>query len=213
MHSAISSPTSWKPLPRILAQRSSRIMATHCSSQWCPRTRTAVKNGNSTGSRPIRGRSCTLCGAFTQTARSPQASSYKNRSWRQTKKNSASNNSTAPISKNQACSPWIPCPFSWAFYPNPTPSKKTITLAPDSILTVYPDGTRGLYFTGSIIVLFGVSARTAEDYKTSGLMLLKPQIITLQENGRYSSPQDLLAQGAWALFEKICNLLPLDYEP
>jgi hypothetical protein len=103
--------------------------------------------------------------------------------------------------------------YFWDVLRQPDPIKKTITLAPDSILTVYPDGTRGLYFTGSIIVLFGVNARTAEDYKTSGLMLLKPQIITLQENGRYSSPQDLLAQGAWALSEKICNLLPLDYEP
>jgi len=102
--------------------------------------------------------------------------------------------------------------YFWDVLRQPDPITKTITVAPDSILTVYPDGTRGLYFDGSMIVLFGVNARTAEDYKTSGLMLLKPQIITVQENGRYSSPQDLLAQGAWALSEKICNLLPLDYD-
>jgi hypothetical protein len=102
--------------------------------------------------------------------------------------------------------------YFWEVLRQPDPIKKTITIPPDSLLTVYPDGTRGIYFTGPLIVLFGVNARTAEDYKTSGLMLLKPQIIILQENGSYSSPQDVLTQGAWALSEKICNLLPLDYE-
>jgi len=102
--------------------------------------------------------------------------------------------------------------YFWEVLRQPDPIKKTITISPDSILTVYADGTRGLYFNGALIILFGVNARTAEDYKTSGLMLMKPQIINVQENGSYSSPQDLLAQGAWALSEKICNLLPLDYE-
>jgi hypothetical protein len=102
--------------------------------------------------------------------------------------------------------------YFWDVLRQPDPIKKTITMPPDSVITVYPDGTHGIYFTGSLIVLFGVRARTAEDYKTSGLMLMRPQIITVQENGSYSSPQDLLAQGAWALSEKICNLLPLDYK-
>jgi hypothetical protein len=102
--------------------------------------------------------------------------------------------------------------YFWDVLRQPDPIKKTITISPDSILTVYPDGTRGMYFTGSIIVLFGVNARTAEDYKVSGLTLIDPQIITIQENGSYSSPQQVLAQGVWALSEKICNLLPLDYD-
>jgi hypothetical protein len=102
--------------------------------------------------------------------------------------------------------------YFWDVLRQPDPIKKTITIPPDSVITVYADGTRGIYFTGSLIVLFGVSARTAEGYKTSGLMLMKPQIITVDENGSYSSPQDVLAQGAWALSEKICNLLPIDYD-
>lgn len=102
--------------------------------------------------------------------------------------------------------------YFWEVLRQPDPIKKTITMPPDSVITVYPDGTRGIYFTGSLIVLFGVSARTAEGYKTSGLKLMKPQIITVDENGSYSSPQDVLAQGAWALSEKICNLLPIDYD-
>jgi CarboxypepD_reg-like domain len=101
--------------------------------------------------------------------------------------------------------------YFWEVLRQPDPIKKTITISPDSILTVYADGTRGLYFNGALIILFGVNARTAEDYKTSGLVLTKPQIITVQENGSYSSPRDLMAQGAWALSEKICNLLPLDF--
>jgi hypothetical protein len=102
--------------------------------------------------------------------------------------------------------------YFWDVLRQPDPIKKTITVPPDSILTVYPDGTRGMYFTGPLIVLFGINARTAEDYKISGLLLINPQIITIQENGSYSSPQDVLAEGVWALSEKICNLLPLDYD-
>jgi CarboxypepD_reg-like domain len=102
--------------------------------------------------------------------------------------------------------------YFWEVLRQPDPIKKSITMPPDSVFTVYPDGTRGIWFTGSLIVLFGVSARTAEGYKTSGLMLMKPQIITVDENGSYSSPQDVLSQGAWALSEKICNLLPIDYD-
>jgi hypothetical protein len=102
--------------------------------------------------------------------------------------------------------------YFWDVLRQPDPIKKTITMAPDSVITVYPDGTRGISFTGSLIVLFGVSARTAEGYKTSGLMLMKPQIIIVEENRSYSSPQDVLAEGAWTLSEKICNLLPIDYD-
>jgi CarboxypepD_reg-like domain len=102
--------------------------------------------------------------------------------------------------------------YFWDVLRQPDPIRKTITMPPDSVITVYADGTRGIWFTGSLIVLFGVRARAAPDYKTSGLMLMKPQIITVDENGSYSSPQDVLAQGAWAFTEKICNLLPIDYE-
>ncbi len=102
--------------------------------------------------------------------------------------------------------------YFWEVLRQPDPISKTITMAPDSVITAYPDGTKSIYFTGSLIVLFGVRARTAEDYKTSGLNLIKPQLITVDENGSYSPPQDVLAQGAWALSEKICNLLPIDYD-
>lgn len=102
--------------------------------------------------------------------------------------------------------------YFWDVLRQPDPIKKTITMPPDSVITVYSDGTRGIWFTGSLIVLFGVSARTAADYKTSGLVLMKPQVITVDENGSYFPPQDVLAQGAWAFSEKICNLLPIDYE-
>ncbi len=102
--------------------------------------------------------------------------------------------------------------YFWDVLRQPDPIKKTITMAPDSVVTVYADGTHGLYFTGSLIVLFGVRARAADEYKTSGLMLMKPQTIIIEENGTYMPPQNVLAQGAWALSEKICNLLPIDYE-
>jgi hypothetical protein len=101
--------------------------------------------------------------------------------------------------------------YFWDVLRQPDPIRKTITLAPDSIITTCPDGAKSIYFTNSLIVLFGVRARTAEDYKTSGLMLTKPQPIIVAENGSYSSPQNVLAQGAWALSEKICNLLPIDF--
>ena len=82
---------------------------------------------------------------------------------------------------------------------------------PDSIFKVAPDGSRELYFGTPLIVLFGVRQAAGSELKESGLKLVTPQPIKVEENGNYYPAQEVLSTGYWGQTEKICNLLPLDY--
>jgi hypothetical protein len=87
-----------------------------------------------------------------------------------------------------------------------------VVVATDSILTIRADSTRELFFSTPIIVLYGVREKTAGgELKTSGLQLVTPRPLKVEENGSYYPPQQLLDTGYWAISEKIANLLPVDY--
>jgi len=82
---------------------------------------------------------------------------------------------------------------------------------PDSIFRVAPDGSRELFFGTPVIVLFGVRQAAGSELKESGLKLVTPQPVKVEENGNYYPAQEVLSTGHWGQTEKICNLLPLDY--
>jgi hypothetical protein len=86
-----------------------------------------------------------------------------------------------------------------------------VAIAPDSILTVAPDGSRNLFFDSPLIVLFGVRQTASGELRESGVRLVTPRPIKVEENGNYYPAQELLSTGYWGQTEKICNLLPLDY--
>jgi hypothetical protein len=87
-----------------------------------------------------------------------------------------------------------------------------VVVPPDSILTIGPDSSRELFFARPVIVLYGVREKnTGGELKTSGLQLVTPRPLKVEENGSYYPPQEVLDTGYWALSEKIANLLPVDY--
>ncbi len=103
--------------------------------------------------------------------------------------------------------------YFWDVLRQPDKITKMVVVPPDSILFVYSNGTKGLFFNGELAVLYGVNARASGDYQASGLVLSGSRAIGLEENGHYYPAQALLSTGIWAHTEKIANLLPLDYEP
>jgi CarboxypepD_reg-like domain len=86
-----------------------------------------------------------------------------------------------------------------------------VVVPPDSIFTIASDSSRELFFTGPVIVLYGVRGNNGADLKTSGLQLATPRPLKVEENGNYYPPQEVFNTGYWALSEKISNLLPVDY--
>lgn len=87
---------------------------------------------------------------------------------------------------------------------------RTVRLTTDSLLTVQPVDTKGLFFRGTINVLFG-DAKKRIPYRGSSIRLLTPATISIEENGSYFPPEELLSTGFWAGSEKIANLLPMEY--
>lgn len=81
----------------------------------------------------------------------------------------------------------------------------------DGLLTIHPDQTRTLYFTGDCTVIFG-NGRMGIAYNESQLRLLEPVAIEIGENGSYYPSQVILTLGNWSRTETIANLLPRDYE-
>ena len=86
-----------------------------------------------------------------------------------------------------------------------------VVVPPDSVFTIASDSSRELFFSGPVIVLYGVRGNNGAELKTSGLQLTGPRPLKVEENGNYYPPQEVFDTGYWALSEKIANLLPVDY--
>ncbi len=88
--------------------------------------------------------------------------------------------------------------------------ERYIPVSPDSIITVNNDGTKSIFFTDSIYVLY----TTPKDLilRQSMIFLSTPQPVIIYSNGIYSPPQELFTNGYWGRFEKMANDLPIDYE-
>jgi CarboxypepD_reg-like domain len=101
--------------------------------------------------------------------------------------------------------------YFWDIIRQPDVMTWKIVVPPDSIFTTAADSSRELFFTGPVIVLYGVRGNNGADLKTSGLQLITPKPLKVEENGNYYPPQEVFETGYWALSEKISNLLPVDY--
>lgn len=101
--------------------------------------------------------------------------------------------------------------YFWDVLRQPDIISWKVVVPPDSILSIAPDGTRDLSFTGPIIVLYGVREKAGGEFKQSGLQLISATPIKVEENGSYYPARALVSTGYWAQTEKICNLLPIDY--
>jgi hypothetical protein len=87
---------------------------------------------------------------------------------------------------------------------------RTILIKGDSLLTVYADQTKALFFNGKLSVIYG-DAKKGVAYRGSAIQLVTPAMIIVEENGNYNPPQEILSSGFWGQSEKIANLLPMDY--
>lgn len=81
----------------------------------------------------------------------------------------------------------------------------------DSLITIYPDKTKALYWIRTLTVIFG-DTRHGIPYRSSGMEMIRQAMIVIEENGNYYPPQVILSSGYWAQSEKISNLLPADYQ-
>jgi hypothetical protein len=85
------------------------------------------------------------------------------------------------------------------------------TRSTDDLLTVHPDGTKTLFFSGdSCIIIYG-NGHLGIPYEQSSINLMEPVPIEIGENGSYY-PARILSKGHWSKTETIANLLPRDYE-
>jgi len=93
----------------------------------------------------------------------------------------------------------------------PDSYERYVLLNADSISYVNDNGKKLVFFTGKLHVVY---KNTRE--QTSGqseINLVTPAPIQIEPNGSYYPPQEVLSSGYWAMYEKIANSLPLDYQP
>lgn len=92
------------------------------------------------------------------------------------------------------------------------------TVRPDSLMTVSAGGIRELSFDGSLDILYGFDAYGARitdtgDFVSSSIRMETPAAVKIEKNGSYFPPKAFVEGGYWGQYGKICNLLPLDYNP
>jgi hypothetical protein len=80
----------------------------------------------------------------------------------------------------------------------------------EDLLTLHPDQTRTLFFTGDCNIIYG-NGHLGIAYQQSTINLMEPVQIDIGENGSYY-PARILSKGNWSKTETIANLLPRDYE-
>jgi hypothetical protein len=93
-----------------------------------------------------------------------------------------------------------------------------LPVSPASLYAADTTRQTSLLFSGRLSVVYidrnavpGNPATPAR--RVSGLRLITPAPVTIDVNGSYFPPQELLTDGAWGRSEKIANLLPVDYDP
>lgn len=80
----------------------------------------------------------------------------------------------------------------------------------EGLITVHPDQTKMLFFTGKCTVIYG-NGRMGIAYQESAIQLITGQAIAVGENGSYYPPQEVLTSGNWSKTETMANLLPRDF--
>jgi CarboxypepD_reg-like domain len=99
--------------------------------------------------------------------------------------------------------------YQWVLLkPDTYPSLVSVHSA-DSLLSGANDFHRSLFFTDTLFIIY-VNPQLGA-YRQSQILLTTPSPITLEPNGHYYPPTEILTLGFWAGSEKIANMLPLDY--
>jgi hypothetical protein len=98
----------------------------------------------------------------------------------------------------------------WQILKQPDFLTRTVQVSSDSLITLYADQTKSIFFDGSLQVIWG-QPKKGIGYRESGMHLVTPAMVIIGENGSYYPPQEILMSGFWGHSEKIENLLPLDY--
>ncbi|HMI60213.1 MAG TPA: carboxypeptidase-like regulatory domain-containing protein [Puia sp.] len=89
--------------------------------------------------------------------------------------------------------------------------EKTVPIATNDLVNMDRQGTRILYFTDALEVYYK-SDKADKAERNSKLTLVTPSPVVLEADGGFYPPKELLASGRWASTEKICNLLPFNYQ-
>jgi hypothetical protein len=79
----------------------------------------------------------------------------------------------------------------------------------DSLLSVNDNGTKSLFFTGKLSVIY---KDEKGQYNQSVIDLITPIPVQIEKDGSYYPPEEILANGYWATYEKVANELPVDYK-
>jgi hypothetical protein len=85
---------------------------------------------------------------------------------------------------------------------------KHLLLTTDSLVSVNDKGAKSLFFTGRIYIIY---KNEKGQYNQSEINLVTPMPVQIEKNGSYYPPQEILANGYWAAYEKVANELPVDY--
>ncbi|WP_153796726.1 carboxypeptidase-like regulatory domain-containing protein [Foetidibacter luteolus] len=94
----------------------------------------------------------------------------------------------------------------------------------DSIAYAEDSITAGLYFKDHLLVTYpskqeapeyyvGKLGRRKDPYVTSTIVLVNGNPVSIQSNGSYYNPVEVMTSGYWGWSEKIATTLPFDYEP
>jgi hypothetical protein len=91
------------------------------------------------------------------------------------------------------------------------PYDHDIPVKMDTLVSHTGSDDRSLFFKGRLKVEY-MNSREDSWFLRSEFWFLKPEPLQIWSNGNYNPPQGIFSSGYWSHSEKICNLLPLDYE-
>ena len=122
---------------------------------------------------------------------------------------------------------WVKKAYNPEFSPDTYPQDslklyQELLRQPDYIMRTLPvhtsdlvgsdrQGTRILYFTGTLDIYYR-NAKADKADRHAGLQLVHSSPVVIQADGGFYPAKELLASGRWAQTEKICNLLPFNYQ-
>ena len=91
--------------------------------------------------------------------------------------------------------------------------KSNRVLTPPELISKNEDGSKTLFFTNTINITYRKRRKIDTEVQKSNIYLITPTPVEIEENGYYHSPLEIFTMGHWAKFQKLANLLPLDYWP
>lgn len=88
---------------------------------------------------------------------------------------------------------------------------KTLPVITNNLVSDDRQGRRIFYFTDDLQVYY-LDSRADKADRYSGLRLVNTAPVVIQADGGFYPAKELLVSGRWSQTEKICNLLPFNYQ-